>query len=1142
MLSIISTTTLFSQTTTNPLTPELICSNQSITNGVHQEALTGVSVRSVCETGYTTRMRFILVQIRSGSTFTFQITPSSGANFDYDFLSWKNPPLDIYDLDNITPAMINALPQADRGNRNTGGQGRTVGLRLNAPTLCRGVEGDGLERHYDVVPGDIILIGIDKFGTGSESYNLEFGGDSVLDCYLGKSFFECVDEQTGLATFNLASITDEIRPPNDNSPVFFYRTEAEANAHSGQNLVDNIVSIPYTEEGMEVFASFVHENSLGERQISVVKFILRPLAKLNVTTETLYGCYQGTNPMTGAVLGLFNLKDLIPEEYNSNTLIKKKIYKTREQAEANGADGLIPENTWVDYYSVASTFYVRLEYNVGNESKCARIIPVRLEIVRVQIAQDEVNAQVCYGETIDLTRYQTQFITVTDEYNYKYYFGNVEITDPAHFTVTESSQIRIEIGKGKCIETVTLNIQMEESPYIEFWSEFSMCDNNLDGLYEVDLTEINSFLLDNTGDYQYVYYTSLEDGTNQTNGITGNVALIAPGQKLYVRANSAGRCYTLVEVPLLARETVAFTQTTIVLEECIDLEGNSTYDLSEVIPSLALEANVTYKYYPTLADAGNLTNEILNPTTWQTASREGTIFIRLSQAGKCDGVASVNFRAISQPAIQTEQSAVICQGEEYILDLSIYENYSFTLSGTATEIRNKVYSLTEGGQYDIIVSTATGCQTLFNFELIVNPLPQFTAITEFGVCDSNLDGTFELDLNALTAAALVNDENITLSFYATEADLLAGINEIIGDEYLTRLPASIWLKAVSGNGCFVYKSIQLVSGNGIQVNPVRNVLQGCIDLNGITEFDLTTARNQFNVPDGYILSYYRSLNDLQNGRNEILNPTVWTTTERAGIVYVKFEAAGLCPSFSTLEFISNDLPAIDIQNRYFICADEEFVLDLSQYTYTIQVTGENVVNLGGNKFRLSRLGDYGVLVTNEFGCSSAYTFTLATFDTPVIQEIIVSSSSIIVNLVSNVDYVNVQYSLDGINFQDSNVLLVPQRGVNYDIYVKIGNCIFFIQNIQVIDIPTFFSPNNDGINDIWRVRPLSIDQPGNLKIFDRFGKTLYEQKLTQEIYWDGKIAGKPLPSTDYWYTIDVEGVDYVKTIKYTGSITLKNKE
>ena len=62
MLSIISTTTLFSQTTTNPLTPELICSNQSITNGVHQEALTGVSVRSVCATGYTTRMRFILVQ------------------------------------------------------------------------------------------------------------------------------------------------------------------------------------------------------------------------------------------------------------------------------------------------------------------------------------------------------------------------------------------------------------------------------------------------------------------------------------------------------------------------------------------------------------------------------------------------------------------------------------------------------------------------------------------------------------------------------------------------------------------------------------------------------------------------------------------------------------------------------------------------------------------------------------------------------------------------------------------------------------------------------------------------------------------------------------------------------------------------
>ena len=99
-----------------------------------------------------------------------------------------------------------------------------------------------------------------------------------------------------------------------------------------------------------------------------------------------------------------------------------------------------------------------------------------------------------------------------------------------------------------------------------------------------------------------------------------------------------------------------------------------------------------------------------------------------------------------------------------------------------------------------------------------------------------------------------------------------------------------------------------------------------------------------------------------------------------------------------------------------------------------------------------------------------------------------------------------------------------------------------IQSVEVIDIPTFFSPNNDGINDVWRIKPILLTQNVDLKIFDRFGKILYEQNDNQDIKWDGKVNGKPLPTTDYWFTIDIVGEGVVQAIKFTGSITLKNKE
>ncbi len=77
-----------------------------------------------------------------------------------------------------------------------------------------------------------------------------------------------------------------------------------------------------------------------------------------------------------------------------------------------------------------------------------------------------------------------------------------------------------------------------------------------------------------------------------------------------------------------------------------------------------------------------------------------------------------------------------------------------------------------------------------------------------------------------------------------------------------------------------------------------------------------------------------------------------------------------------------------------------------------------------------------------------------------------------------------------------------------------------------LTIPPYFTPNADGIHDGWLVPELPIVYPNAVvKIYDRFGKLLAEYFGSKEDGWDGTYNGHPMPSTDYWYVIDVEEID-----------------
>lgn len=80
----------------------------------------------------------------------------------------------------------------------------------------------------------------------------------------------------------------------------------------------------------------------------------------------------------------------------------------------------------------------------------------------------------------------------------------------------------------------------------------------------------------------------------------------------------------------------------------------------------------------------------------------------------------------------------------------------------------------------------------------------------------------------------------------------------------------------------------------------------------------------------------------------------------------------------------------------------------------------------------------------------------------------------------------------------------------------LSKAITIMANCSIL-IPNIFTPNGDGLNDYLYPLNLSNDYIFDFKVFDRYGKLLFQSNKNQ-IKWDGTYHGKKLPAGTYtWY-------------------------
>lgn len=332
--------------------------------------------------------------------------------------------------------------------------------------------------------------------------------------------------------------------------------------------------------------------------------------------------------------------------------------------------------------------------------------------------------------------------------------------------------------------------------------------------------------------------------------------------------------------------------------------------------------------------------------------------------------------------------------------------------------------------------------------------------------------------------------------------------------------------------CSEWMEIQVDFTETLQINKAE--FKKCDDdlaQNGISYFtatDLNTIKNQLfiTLPSNYTLQLFENIGDTTPISIPFHNNTAYNQT-----IY------GIITNISCYDPIPIDLIVNIFEDEiedefYSICSGSSVTLEADEGYDTVWSTGE----INESSIDVNTPGTYFVELIQTNECSYNKTFTVVTSEIAVIENIIIddfsnnNSAQIIVS--GNGDY---EYSLDGINYQNSSIFTNLEEG-EYTVFVNDKNgCGISSKNFLILDYPKFFTPNGDGYNDTWNIENLEKRglQASKIFIFDRLGKLL-KQMSPEGNGWNGTYNGVQLPSEDYWFILELTSG---KTIK--GHFTLK---
>ncbi|MCU7615374.1 gliding motility-associated C-terminal domain-containing protein [Chryseobacterium sp. GMJ5] len=273
----------------------------------------------------------------------------------------------------------------------------------------------------------------------------------------------------------------------------------------------------------------------------------------------------------------------------------------------------------------------------------------------------------------------------------------------------------------KNIAQITLNVY--PLAVIAPLNVIALCDENVDGIVDVLLSDITQQVLNNPAYFTNVrYYAVLADANVGNNNTLPNAWSYSTNTTIYIRVDSPDGCAPVIDNLNFAVNTkIPLLTGSVITNFCDDdLDGIKQVNLAQYVSQFTTDPLVTISYHTTLANAQNDVSPIGSTVS---ATGTQTYYLRFEKAGACPNIGSVSITIKTPKKSDILVDKKICTNTLTNLDAGPgFDSYLWSTGATTPSINNVPV-----GNYWVDLSF-NGCAYRQNVSVTESPLPSITSI------------------------------------------------------------------------------------------------------------------------------------------------------------------------------------------------------------------------------------------------------------------------------------------------------------------------------------------------------------------------------------------------------------------------------
>jgi len=405
--------------------------------------------------------------------------------------------------------------------------------------------------------------------------------------------------------------------------------------------------------------------------------------------------------------------------------------------------------------------------------------------------------------------------------------------------------------------------------------------------------------------------------------------------------------------------------------------------------------------------------------------------------------------------------------------------------------------LTNINNYTFRIIDSAGCQYDTAVAVLFNPIPQ----------KPNLGADTTLCNNQTIFVNIINPEpgiNFTWS------------NGAVGQNLPINQPGTYTVTGANAGGCASSDTLNVVLQTNIKVKLGADTLFCASNPNRI-QAGIEGNINQFLWSTGSTNNY--------------------TLVADTGSYWVRGTTPSGCQVFDTIRLTNNPINFYKMPNDTAIC---------DRLVYQLRVespAGSTVTWYDGTVGNSHPIADSGVYAStaNYIGCFKKDSIYFSLKPLPIVSLGKDTTLCDFFTLPLKVSYPNAIFRWSN-GVTDSTITI--KNANTYWVEGSLNSC-FFRDSINVgykncgcnTIVPNAFSPNGDGINDVFKPNIQCFPKDYRCSVFNRYGQLVFE---TREFGkgWDGTYNGKTAPISTYYYIISYQNTGLNVREQFTGSITI----